>query len=156
MAIGVTAAYIFALLPPVSSGKVAIRHSYAKTISQVGVILCDVISQAGDPLFDEGTNQAQTRENVLAIKRKLVKLAARHVNLKYELSFKGRWPLAKYKALHSVLQDLSALLAQLHHVMREMPVDWRKAVLERTSLSKSRFLGDVMAVIGESERPATP
>jgi hypothetical protein len=110
---------IVAQLPPVSSGKRQIRLSYASLISQIGNILCDILSEMHDPHFVEAEpSTCNVRNRVLAMKRKLVKCGAKHATIGLEVSLKGNWPAARYQALQDVCVDLVGLLSQLHHVTR--------------------------------------
>jgi hypothetical protein len=111
--IGTTAAMIVSQLPPVQSGKRQIRLSYSRTISQIGNVLCDVLSEMHDP---HSLNDEVVRTKVLAMKRKLAKLGARHATIGFEVSLRGTWPAARYQALQDVCVDLVGLLSQLHHV----------------------------------------
>jgi hypothetical protein len=69
---------IVSQLPPVQSGKRQIRLSYSSTISQIGNVLCDVLSEMHDPHRQE---EVPVRDKVLALKRKLAKLGARHATI---------------------------------------------------------------------------
>ena len=119
VAIGTSAAMVVSQLPPVSSGKRQLRLSYSHTISQIGEVLCDVLSEMHDPLFVEETpEKCLVRNKVLSLKRKLVKCGAKHATIGYEVSLRGTWPAERYQALQDVCVDLVGLLAQLHHVAR--------------------------------------
>ncbi len=168
--IGITAAWIFAQLPPTVSGKETVRKSYARMISQIGTVWCDIISEANDEHMSVNTEQHVIRDRVLAMKRKLAKTGMKHEAIKFEFSLKGRWPIERYqvsprevcnvtnfandprlhKALHDVCVDMVALLSQMHHVMAGMPYPWRRALLERVKLLDHRFLGECLAVISKS------
>lgn len=71
--LGITAAFIFSYVPPVSSGKHAIRISYARTISGVGSVLCEVLSSANDHhrTIEES---AEIKAHIMAMRTKLTKV----------------------------------------------------------------------------------
>lgn len=147
------------MLPPATSGKVSLRSSYARTVKNIGNLFCDIISEACDQHPTAHPAHDNTRETVLAMKRKLIKLGTKHAAIRFEFSFKGVWPAARYKALQDACIDLVSLLSQLHHVFDSMPYAWRKAVLVRTRLMDPQFIGDVLAVLSmtsSSLRAGTP
>ncbi|KAJ9122481.1 hypothetical protein QFC22_001909 [Naganishia vaughanmartiniae] len=95
--IGITAAWIISALPPTRSARKGIRRSYAGTVKEMGAMFCDIISEMLDPYYVElPDSDCTTRKKVLAMKRRLVKLKARHANIGFELSFKGVWPADRY------------------------------------------------------------
>ncbi|KAL7419840.1 hypothetical protein Q5752_005756 [Cryptotrichosporon argae] len=146
--IGITAAWIFAFIPPRFSAKRAVRDSYSRTIASAGAILCAVLSNAHDPRVHVDTaHELDTRAQLLAARTKLAKLGVRHDNVRHEYSFRGRWPEERYTALLATLQDTLSLLAQLNHVLGQLERPWRKALLERTRLADPLFLGDILAVV---------
>jgi len=144
--IGITAAWIFAYLPPVYSTKRAIRQTYSRTITAAGVILCDILSDANSHHHRIKDND-ETKQKIITWRSKLNLMTARHINATHEYSFKGRWPEERYKALQDQLLDLLALLAQLRHILSQLERPWRRALLERTRLSDLVFLGDVLSVV---------
>jgi hypothetical protein len=95
--IGITAAWIFAMLPPTSSGKSQIRQTYSRIISQTACIWTAIINEANDPNLPEQLEQHVIRERVLAVKRKLAKTGARQGAIQYEFSLAGRWPIERYQ-----------------------------------------------------------
>lgn len=95
--IGITAAWVISALPPARSARKGIRQSYSATIKQLGVMMCDIVSETLDPYFVEPPgSECKTRKKVLAMKRRLVKLKSRHNNIGFEMSFKGVWPADRY------------------------------------------------------------
>jgi hypothetical protein len=64
----------FHAVPPVSSGKRAIRQSYARTISISGTILCEILSHANDPHHQIMENMG-TRTKLLDWRSKLNKVS---------------------------------------------------------------------------------
>lgn len=158
--IGITAAWIFSLVPPSYSAKTAIRKSYARSIASVGHILCEILSAANDPhaVADMAFNQ-HIRGELLRGRAKLTKLGVRHANAKKELSIRGRWPEDSYQGLLNTLVETMSLLAQFNHVLPQMDPKWRKALLLRTRMCDPLFLGDVLAVISMTSsalRASTP
>ncbi|WVQ83523.1 hypothetical protein IAT38_005664 [Cryptococcus sp. DSM 104549] len=144
--IGITAAWMFSYIPPVFSAKLAIRQSYAQTISAAGTIFCDVLSHANDHHYTLKEDD-DIRQKLISWRSKLNKLGARHSNAALEYSLRGQWPEERYKALLDTLQDLFSLLSQLNHVLTQLDRPWRKALLDRTRLSDPMFLGDVLVVL---------
>lgn len=47
----------------------------------------------------------------------------------------------------NTLVETMSLLAQFNHLLPQMDVKWRRALLSRTRMSDPLFLGDVLAVI---------
>nr|ODN87215.1 hypothetical protein L203_03487 [Cryptococcus depauperatus CBS 7841] len=144
--IGITAAWLFAYIPPVFSAKRAVRRSYAQAIGVAGNILCDVLSDANDP-HDRLRENDAVRKHLVAWRSKLNRLGSRHVNATREVSLRGQWPEERYEALLETLQDTFSLLSQLHHVLVQLDRPWRRALLARTRLSDPLFLGDVLVVL---------
>nr|ODN98654.1 hypothetical protein L204_02618 [Cryptococcus depauperatus CBS 7855] len=144
--IGITAAWLFAYIPPVFSAKRAVRRSYAQAIGVAGSILCDVLSDANDP-HDRLRENDAVRKHLVAWRSKLNRLGSRHVNATREVSLRGQWPEERYEALLETLQDTFSLLSQLHHVLVQLDRPWRRALLARTRLSDPLFLGDVLVVL---------
>jgi hypothetical protein len=60
--IGISAAWIWSWLPPVSSGKQSIRHSYSNIIGTLGDGLCSIVSEAGNR-HPEGSHEQQRIES---------------------------------------------------------------------------------------------
>ncbi|KLT41025.1 hypothetical protein CC85DRAFT_297212 [Cutaneotrichosporon oleaginosum] len=158
--IGITAAWIFSLVPPVYSAKRAIRYSYARAIANVGYILCQELSAANDPHSHANMEFNQhVRAELLSQRAKLTKLGMRHEFAQKELSLRGRWPKDVYAGLQSTLVETMSLLAMFNHLLPQMPPTWRKALLLRTRMCDPLFLGDVLAVISMTSsalRAATP
>ncbi|GMK54562.1 hypothetical protein CspeluHIS016_0111480 [Cutaneotrichosporon spelunceum] len=146
--IGITAAWIFSVVPPVYSAKRAIRYSYARQISNTGHILCQELSAAGDPRSQANMEFNQhVRAEILTQRSKLTKLGMRHDFARKEFSLRGRWPKDAYAGLQAVLVETMSLLAMFNHLLPQMPPTWRKALLLRTRMCDPIFLGDVFAVI---------
>ncbi|EIW69174.1 hypothetical protein TREMEDRAFT_39416 [Tremella mesenterica DSM 1558] len=151
--VGVTAAWIFAYIPPAFSSKRAIRYTYARSISAAGSIFCDVLSEANG-LQGTRVENKELQAKILVWRTKLSKLGGQHNNAAFEYSLRGRWPEERYKrswltmlALLLAVEELLGLLSQLHHVLCQMERPWRKALLARTKLSELLFLGDILAVV---------
>lgn len=66
-------------------------------IAQIGIVWCDIISEANDEHMPVNPEQHLIRERVLAMKRKLAKTGARHDAIKFEFSLRGRWPIERYQ-----------------------------------------------------------
>lgn len=60
--IGISAAWLWSWLPPVSSGKQSIRISYANVIGTLGDGLCSIVSEAGNR-HPEGLDEQQRIES---------------------------------------------------------------------------------------------
>lgn len=158
--IGITAAWIFSLVPPSYSAKRAIRNSYARSIASVGHILCEILSAANDPhVVADMTFNQHIRGELLRARAKLTKLGVRHGSAKKEISIRGMWPEESYLGLLNTLVETMSLLAQFNHVLPQMSPEWRKALLLRTRMADPLFLGDVLAVISMTSsalRAGTP
>ncbi|KAL7418186.1 hypothetical protein BDY24DRAFT_437656 [Mrakia frigida] len=144
--IGISAAWFWSFVPPVSSGKQSLRHSYSKMISTIGDGLCAILSEA-DEKIEDPEEHLRIEKNLIAMKKKLNQFGLRHHSMSYEISLRGPWPLDRYEALKATLADLTALLSQFQFVLTTLRPGWRRALLKRTRLMDVRFLGDVLAVI---------
>jgi hypothetical protein len=83
-------------------------------------------------------------------------MGVRHVNASNELSVRGRWPQERYQGLLNTLVETMSLLAQLNHLLPQLDVRWRRALLARTRMADPLFLGDVLAVISMTSAALTP
>lgn len=61
-------------MPPVYSGKLAIRQSYAQTISVAGTVFCEILSRANSNQYHLDEN-IEARQKLLSWRSKLNKVS---------------------------------------------------------------------------------
>ncbi|KAF5391065.1 hypothetical protein D9757_003094 [Collybiopsis confluens] len=77
---------------------------------------------------------------------KLERLKVGRVNIKYELSFRGRWPAERYHTVLELQKQISYSLSHLLSTVEHLEPAWISALLSRTRFSDPNFQGDVLAV----------
>ncbi|TIB35407.1 hypothetical protein E3P84_01376 [Wallemia ichthyophaga] len=138
--IGVTAAFVFAYVPPVSSAKRHQRYIYSRTITTTANSWCAIVGYALNSHHRDIDEQAITK-TLLAVKSKLRKSKARQDFAAFEFSLRGRWPRARYEALLNVQLDLVELLSQFMAVAKELDPLWMQCVMSRSRYNDHRFVG---------------
>ena len=139
--IGVTAAFVFAYVPPVSSAKTHQRLIYSRTITTIANSWCAIVGYALNSHHRDIDEEAITK-TLLSVKSKLRKSKARQDFAAFEFSLRGKWPRARYEALLTVQLDLVELLSQFMAVAKELDPLWMKCVMNRSRYNDHRFVGD--------------
>ncbi|KAJ3862063.1 hypothetical protein EV359DRAFT_45947 [Lentinula novae-zelandiae] len=140
VACGVFAAFIFSFFPPAFTLRRYQRTALATTCAELGVIYCAVLS-----LPYSKTHAIVAR--LIAIRSKLGRLKTGKVNVKYEISLRGKWPEERYHTLFDLQMQISYSLSHLLSVIEHLEPAWTRALLSRTRFSDPNFQGDVLAVI---------
>ncbi|KAI5478848.1 hypothetical protein MNV49_004580 [Pseudohyphozyma bogoriensis] len=141
--IGITVAYIGALLPPKATQKETIRKTYGRVIAEMGGILCQVVSFANCK-EDGAKAPKQIIKNIAALRLKVSKTTAAKGMVRFEMSLRGQWPEQYYASLQSLQMEILDLLGQLLGVTASLNKQWTKALLHRAQLTDERFLGEVL------------
>lgn len=141
--IGITAAFLWSFLPPKVTQKERVRKTYANVVKELGTAICQVVSFANCKKDDSpapkvvvkniGALRAQTQRTMLGISM-----------IRYEVSLRGPWPTRNYLALKNLILEMLDLIGQLLGVLASLKGAWVRAVMQRTQLSNSRFLGDML------------
>ncbi|EIM24284.1 hypothetical protein E3Q22_00034 [Wallemia mellicola] len=142
--IGVTSAFVFAYVPPVSSAKRHQRLIYSRTITTIANSWCAIVGYALNSHHREIDEEAITK-TLLSVKSKLRKSKARQDFAAFEFSLRGKWPRKRYEALLNVQLDLVELLSQFLTVAKQLDPLWTKGVMNRSRFNDHRFIGDVLA-----------
>lgn len=148
VAIGVTAAAIWSLLPPSSTGRSWQRASHSTTIGELGRLHCDIISFAGRSfLHQKEEDELVLKKRLVAVRGKLKRMSLATAALSYEFSFRGKWPAKRYSDLLTVQMEISKLQSHLISVTSRLGPKYSKALLRRTRFLDPLFLGDCVSVI---------
>ncbi|KAJ3784989.1 hypothetical protein GGU10DRAFT_293088 [Lentinula aff. detonsa] len=167
VACGVFAAFIFSFFPPAFTLRRYQRTALATTCAELGVIYCAVLSLPyASPSGHGGDNKNDTSHDdprtwtlghseethaivarLIAIRGKLGRLKAGKVNVKYEISLRGKWPEERYHTLFDLQMQISYSLSHLLSVIEHLEPAWTRALLSRTRFIDPNFQGDVLAVI---------
>ncbi|KIK64040.1 hypothetical protein GYMLUDRAFT_40270 [Collybiopsis luxurians FD-317 M1] len=159
---GVFAAFIFSFLPPTFTIRKYQRSTLATTCAEVGVIYCAILSlfhgsasDASSTLYvrESGKQPIGHSEHgqaivarLIAIRGKLDRLKASRANVKYEISFRGRWPEERYHTLFELQKQISYSLSHFLSIIEHLEPAWINALLNRTRFNDPTFQGDVLAV----------
>ena len=137
--IGVTAAFVFAYVPPISSAKRHQRLAYSKTITSLANMVCLIIGYSinEDRSVEE---EEKITKSLLAIKAKLRKCGARQDFAAFEFSLRGKWPRARYQALLNCQLDLVELLSQFMSIVKQLDPLWTHCVMRRIKFLDHRFV----------------
>ncbi|KAJ3758691.1 hypothetical protein EV360DRAFT_43339 [Lentinula raphanica] len=175
VACGVFAAFVFSFFPPAFTLRRYQRTTLATTCAELGVIYCAVLSL---PNANSSSNKNNTGDHdpatqtlghseethaivarLIAIRGKLGRLKAGKVNVKYEISLRGKWPEERYHTLFELQMCISYSLSHLLSIIEHLEPAWTRALLSRTRFIDPNFQGDVLAVISmisTSLRTGTP
>ncbi|KAJ3712876.1 hypothetical protein C8R42DRAFT_727627 [Lentinula raphanica] len=175
VACGVFAAFVFSFFPPAFTLRRYQRTTLATTCAELGVIYCAVLSL---PNANSSSNKNNTGDHdpatqtlghseethaivarLIAIRGKLGRLKAGKVNVKYEISLRGKWPEERYHTLFELQMQISYSLSHLLSIIEHLEPAWTRALLSRTRFIDPNFQGDVLAVISmisTSLRTGTP
>ncbi|KAM0749705.1 hypothetical protein T439DRAFT_326581 [Meredithblackwellia eburnea MCA 4105] len=141
--IGITAAWLWAYLPPRSTQKETVRKTYAKVIGETGGVLCQILSFAN--CKDGPTSPPkQIVANLAALRAKVSKAVPRKAMIRYEVSIRGAWPVSSYDALQNLQMEILDQMGQLLGVLASLDTTWTRALLHRAQLDDPRFLGEVL------------
>ncbi|KIY44983.1 hypothetical protein FISHEDRAFT_50366 [Fistulina hepatica ATCC 64428] len=141
---GVTAAFLFSLLPPSTTIRRYHRALLANTASELGSIYCSIISFAN---MGSLTAEVEIVTSLVAIRSKLKRAAAVRTNITYEISLRGKWPANRYKTILDLQLQIAYSLSHLLSTIKHMEAAWTRAFLRRTRFLDPDFQGDVLAVL---------
>ncbi|KAJ3877319.1 hypothetical protein F5051DRAFT_408806 [Lentinula edodes] len=167
VACGVFAAFIFSFFPPAFTLRRYQRTALATTCAELGVIYCAVLSLPYSSSLGQGGGNTNDTNNgdlgkqtlghseethaivarLIAIRSKLGRLKTGKVNVKYEISLRGKWPEERYHTLFDLQMQISYSLSHLLSVIEHLEPAWTRALLSRTRFTDPNFQGDVLAVI---------
>ncbi|PCH32963.1 hypothetical protein WOLCODRAFT_141429 [Wolfiporia cocos MD-104 SS10] len=143
---GVTAAFIFSLLPPSTTLRRYQRAMLSTTVSELGSAYCSIVSFAntrGRHELDKG----QIVQALVAIRMKLKRSVVLKTNIIYEFSLRGKWPASRYQRILELQMEIAFHLSHLMSVVEKLEPAWSRAFLRRTRFLDADFQGDVLAVI---------
>ncbi|KAK2467251.1 hypothetical protein APHAL10511_000800 [Amanita phalloides] len=142
--IGVSIAFFVSYLPPSTTIRQYHRKLLSRTSCELGTIYCQVISFANSR---RQTEVPEIMTNLLAIRRKLRKAQSVRRNVRYELSFRGKWPAKRYLAVLDNQLQIAFSLSHLMAIVEHLQLSWSRAFLRRTRFNDMNFQGDILAVI---------
>ncbi|GAA6054812.1 hypothetical protein NBRC10513_007431 [Rhodotorula toruloides] len=144
--LGITIAFIWALLPGSSRQKVTIRRAYAKVIGRMGDVICQILSYAN---CKEGPTKAPKViiNNLAALRARVNRTVQARAMARYELSLQGPWPSDLYASLQALQMEMLDMLGQFCMVLSKLDTNWTKALLHRTQFANPRFLQDVLQTL---------
>ncbi|CCM03488.1 uncharacterized protein FIBRA_05622 [Fibroporia radiculosa] len=143
---GITAAFIFSLLPPSTTLRHYQRAMLSTTVSEMGAIYCSIVSFANT----HGRLEPDKREIIqalLAIRMKLKRSVVLKTNIVYEFSLRGKWPAHRYQRILELQMQVAFHLSHLMSVVEHLDPAWSRAFLRRTRFLDADFQGDVLAVV---------
>ncbi|KAH9906104.1 uncharacterized protein B0H18DRAFT_898949 [Fomitopsis serialis] len=143
---GVTAAFIFSLLPPSTTLRKYQRTMLSTTTAELGSIYCSIVSFANTRGRHE-VNRGEIVQALIAIRMKLKRSVVLKTNIIYEFSLRGKWPAQRYQRILELQMQIAFLLSHLMSVVEHLDPAWSLAFLRRTRLLDADFQGDVLAVI---------
>ncbi|KAK4050247.1 hypothetical protein OIV83_003568 [Microbotryomycetes sp. JL201] len=141
--IGISIAFVGAYLPPKVTQKGTIRKTYAKVALQLGGVVCQVLSFA---LCKENRVTRPPKsvvKRITALRVKIGKTTARKQMVRFERSLRGPWPAEHYAAIQTLETEILELLGLFTAVLASLDAKWTKALLQRTQLANSDFVGSV-------------
>ncbi|GEM08584.1 brefeldin A sensitivity protein-related, DUF2421 containing protein [Rhodotorula toruloides] len=144
--LGITIAFIWALLPGSSRQKVTIRRAYAKVIGRMGDVICQILSYAN---CKEGPTKAPKViiNNLAALRARVNRTVQARAMARYELSLQGPWPSDLYASLQALQMEMLDMLGQFCMVLSKLDTNWTRALLHRTQFANPRFLQDVLQTL---------
>ncbi|TFY51396.1 hypothetical protein EVJ58_g10592, partial [Rhodofomes roseus] len=143
---GVTAAFIFSLLPPSTTLRKYQRTMLSTTTAELGSVYCSIVSFA-NTRGRHGVNRGEIVQALIAIRMKLRRSVMLKTNIIYEFSLRGKWPADRYQRILELQMQIAFLLSHLMSVVEHLDPAWSRAFLRRTRLLDADFQGDVLAVI---------
>ncbi|BGP41609.1 hypothetical protein JCM10449v2_005600 [Rhodotorula kratochvilovae] len=144
--IGITIAFVAALIPPTTRQKVTIRRTYAKVIGRMGDVLCQILSYANCKDGPTKTPKVIIK-NLAALRARVNRTVQARAMARYELSLQGEWPSELYASLQALQMEMLDQLGQLCMVISRLDSKWTKALLLRTQFANPRFLQDVLTTL---------
>ncbi|TNY20776.1 hypothetical protein DMC30DRAFT_351756 [Rhodotorula diobovata] len=146
--IGISAAFVWALLPPTTRQKVTIRTAYAKVIGRMGDVLCQILSYAN---CKDGPTKTPKNivKNLAALRARVNRTVQARAMARYELSVQGDWPseLCTLRLCFCSPTEMLDQLGQFCAVLAKLDAKWTKALLHRTQFANPRFLQDVLTTL---------
>ncbi|KZT65496.1 hypothetical protein DAEQUDRAFT_520383 [Daedalea quercina L-15889] len=143
---GVTAAFIFGLLPPSTTLRKYQRTMLSTSAAELGSIYYSIVSFANTRSRHE-VDRGEIVQALIAIRLKLKRSVVLKTNIIYEFSLRGNWPAQRYQRILELQMQIAFLLSHLMSVVEHLGPAWSRAFLRRTRLLDADFQGDVLAVI---------
>ncbi|KAH8926357.1 hypothetical protein BT69DRAFT_1278930 [Atractiella rhizophila] len=147
--IGVTAAFIWAYVPPSSTSKHFMRHGFGKIIQESGRHFCAVVSFLKHQSEPVSTVSPLLQHNWVALRSKIRNLSLSKSYINYELSIKGDWPEETYSELDRLSRSVLDIIQLFLDVTGTLPKTWRDALLNRVRFSDPCFISDITSVFYE-------
>ncbi|GAA6054703.1 hypothetical protein JCM3770_000038, partial [Rhodotorula araucariae] len=144
--IGITIAFVAALIPPTTRQKVSIRRTYAKVIGRMGDVLCQILSYANCKDGPTKTPKVIIK-NLAALRARVNRTVQARAMARYELSLQGEWPSELYASLQALQMEMLDQLGQLCMVISRLDSKWTKALLHRTQFANPSFLQDMLTTL---------
>lgn len=95
---GVTAAFVFSLLPPSTTLRRYQRTMLSTTAAELGSIYCSIVSYA-NTRGRHDVNRSEIVQALIAIRMKLKRSVVLKTNIVYEFSLRGKWPAKRYQRI---------------------------------------------------------
>ncbi|GAA6024554.1 hypothetical protein JCM11491_000604 [Sporobolomyces phaffii] len=146
--IGISIAFVWTYVPPVTTQKISIRRTYSRAIDQLGSCFAQIVSFAN--VKQHGGGRGPTHrppkaivKNIGTLRARIAKTAQPIAMTKYELSLQGKWPEEHYMALQTLQMEILDLYGELCAVFAALDDKWTAALLHRSQLSNPYFLQDL-------------
>ncbi|GAA5954631.1 hypothetical protein JCM3765_003834 [Sporobolomyces pararoseus] len=140
--IGISIAFVWTYVPPVTTQKISIRRTYSRVIDRLGSCFAQIISFANVKKGPSRPPKAIVK-NIGTLRTRLAKTTQAATMTRYELSLQGPWPAEHYTALQSLQMEILDLYGELCAVVASLDDKWTAALLHRSQLTNPYFLQDL-------------
>ncbi|EEB09238.1 hypothetical protein SJAG_04423 [Schizosaccharomyces japonicus yFS275] len=145
VAAGITAAFIFSMIPrPVTAHRM-IRTTLGKLLIQIGSIHCDISNFARRSSHNHIDTDIQS--TILKLSQTLMALKKRLAIVKFEPALIGRWPRDRYEQLIETEQELLDLLNSFMTCLTTLDENWTYALMFRIGWLEPKFIASQLAVL---------
>ncbi|GAA5882877.1 hypothetical protein JCM16303_006623 [Sporobolomyces ruberrimus] len=140
--IGISIAFVWTYVPPVTTQKISIRRTYSRVIDRLGACFAQIVSFANVKHGPSKPPKAIVK-NIGTLRARLAKTTQAASMTRYELSLQGPWPAEHYTALQALQMEILDLYGDLCGVISSLDDKWTAALLHRSQLSNPYFLQDL-------------
>ncbi|KAF9521875.1 hypothetical protein CPB83DRAFT_840925 [Crepidotus variabilis] len=120
------------------------RHLLSTTSCELGSIYCSILSFANSK---HDGDKHEILASLIAVRNKLKRSTELRSKVQYEFSFRGRWPMNRYRKIAELQMAIAYSLSHLISVIKHLEPSWTIAFLRRTRFLDPDFQGDLLAVI---------
>ncbi|KIY71039.1 hypothetical protein CYLTODRAFT_435413 [Cylindrobasidium torrendii FP15055 ss-10] len=179
--IGFTACFIVMVIPRMTSSRVYIRKTLAAVIMELSSILASEVDaflaeerraregyhEKVDISFDDKEEDISPKEQrirkflprMIAVATRLQEIAPSLITAKLEPQIRGKWPAAKYEALHLRLRHILGDMALLVGALTRLDTKWCSVLVHQTPFFNPNFLADTFVhfqVLSVALKTGTP